>query len=198
MTGKAPRAVIITPTDAPAAVGADVADALTPGGGRKIPAGAAPPEHVRGLPGRTGMAGKGLLGLGIVLSGWALVGDYQRGDVSMGIGDALGFVGGGLEVAAIAVPGLAVGGVTAMTAGLVLGGLGIAVVSGVGGYRAYEAGDTPGAVVGGVGVAAGLAIAAGAAGIALGIAGAPVLLVVGIVAAVGVGAFHLGRYFDWW
>ena len=86
-----------------------------------------------------------------------------------------------------------------MTAGLVIGGIGLAAVSYVSMNRAAEAGDTPGVVAGGVGIGAGLAIAAGAIGIAAGsVVIAPVVLVVGIVAAIGVGIFHAGRYFDWW
>jgi hypothetical protein len=85
-----------------------------------------------------------------------------------------------------------------MTIGLAVGGLGIAVTSGVSGYRAIQAGDTAGAIAGGIGVGAGLAITAGAIGIAAGVAAAPVVLAVGIIAAVGVGIFHLSRHFDWW
>lgn len=197
MAGKAPRAVVITPTDTPANVGQEIRTATAPGGGRKIPTGAAPPEHVRGLPGGWGVAGKALTGIGFALSAWALWGDYQRGDVPMGVGDALSATGGGLEIYAIAGGGTILG-VSAMTAGLVIGGLGIAIASGVSGVRAYQAGDTAGAVAGGVGVAAGLAIAAGAIGIAAGVACAPVVLAVGAVLAIAVGVFHLGRHFKWW
>ena len=196
MTGKQPRAVIITPTDAPAKAGTDIAGAL--GRVRKPIPNAAAPQHIRGLPGPAGVGGRALTGVGLGLSIWALGTDIANGDVPMGIGDALGVIGGGLEVAAIAVPGLAIAGVSAMTIGLAVGGLGIAITSGVSGYRALEAGDTAGAVAGGVGVAAGLAITAGAIGIVAGVAAAPVLLVGGIVAAIGVGIFHAGRYFDWW
>ncbi|ASW53868.1 SpvB/TcaC N-terminal domain-containing protein [Plantactinospora sp. KBS50] len=199
MSGKRPQAVIITETDAPAAVGNAVRTATTPGGGRKIPAGAQAPEHVRGLPGRVGMVGKGLSVGGFALSAYALWGDYERGDWEMGVGDVLGTVGGGLELYAIAVPGATVVGVSAMTAGLVIGGLGLAAVSYVSMQRAAEVGDTPGVVAGAVGIGAGLAIAAGAIGIAAGsVVVAPVVLAVGIVAAIGVGIFHAGRYFDWW
>jgi RHS repeat-associated protein len=198
MAGKDARPVIITPTDAPASVGDDIRTALNPGRGRKIPTNAAPPKHVRGLPGAVGVAGKALTGVGFVLSAYALGGDYARGDVPMGIGDALGTTGGGLELYAIASPGAAIAGVSAMTAGLAIGGVGIAVTSGVSMVRSARAGDTAGTLAGGVGVGAGLAIAAGAIGIAAGVAGAPVLLALGAVAALGVGIFHAGRYFDWW
>jgi RHS repeat-associated protein len=196
MGSKSPRAVVITPTDAPPGVGPDIKAALA--GARKPVPNALAPEHVRGLPGKVGLAGKIGLGVGFAFSAYGLVGDVGRGDVPMGIGDALGVVGGGLEILAIAVPGAAAFGVTAMTAGLVIGGLGLAVVSAVGGYRAYEAGDTAGTIAGGAGVAAGLAIAGGAIMIVAGIAAGPVILAVGIVAAVGVGIFHAGRYFGWW
>jgi RHS repeat-associated protein len=198
MAGKAPKAVVITPTDAPADVGNAVRTATNPGGGRKIPAGAAPPEHVRGLPGRVGLGGRVLTGVGFGFSAWALWGDYQRGDWAMGIGDVLGVAGGGLEIYAIAVPGATVAGASALTVGLAVGGLGIAVASGVSGWRAYQAGDTAGAIAGGVGVGAGLAITAGAIGIAAGVACAPLVLAVGAIAAVGVGIYHVGKYFDWW
>ena len=112
-----PKAVIITPTDAPASAGAGVRTATRSGGGRKIPANAARPDHVRGLPGRAGAAGRFFTGFGTALAGWALLGDIERGDVPMGIGDAFSFVGGGLEIYAIAVPGAAIAGVSAMTAG---------------------------------------------------------------------------------
>jgi hypothetical protein len=91
-----------------------------------------------------------------------------------------------------------IAGASVMTIGLAVGGLGIAVTSGVSGYWAIQAGDTAGAIAGGIGVGAGLAITAGAIGIAAGVAAAPVVLAVGIKAAVGVGIFHLGRHFDWW
>ncbi|MEU5962081.1 SpvB/TcaC N-terminal domain-containing protein [Micromonospora parva] len=199
MAGKRSQAVIITETDAPASVGNAIRTATNPGRGRKIPATATTPEHVRGLPGRTGMAGKGLSVLGFGLSAFALWGDYQQGDWEMGVGDALGAVGGGLELYAIAVPGATVATVSAMTAGLVIGGIGLAAVSYVSMNRAAEAGDTPGVVAGAVGIGAGLAIAAGAIGVAAGsVVIAPVVLAVGIVAAIGVGIFHAGRYFDWW
>jgi RHS repeat-associated protein len=195
MTGKRPQAVIITPTDAPAGAGSDVATALNRG--RPIP-NAAPPEHVRGLPGRVGVGGRILTGAGFALSAYALWGDYERGDVPMGVGDGLGLVGGGLEIYAIAAPGATIAGASAMTVGLALGGIGIAVASAVSMKRAIDQGDTAGAIAGGVGVGAGLAIAAGAVGIALGVAAAPVVLAVGVVAAIGVGIFHLGRHFSWW
>ena len=199
MAGKRSQAVIITETDAPASAGNAIRTATNPGRGRKIPASATTPEHVRGLPGRTGMLGKGLGVVGFGLSAFALWGDYQQGDWEMGIGDAFGAVGGGLELYAIAVPGATVATVSAMTAGLVIGGIGLAASSYVSMNRAAEVGDTPGVVAGGVGIGAGLAIAGGAIGIAAGsVVIAPVVLVVGIVAAVGVGIFHAGRYFDWW
>ncbi|MFG2104616.1 SpvB/TcaC N-terminal domain-containing protein [Micromonospora echinaurantiaca] len=198
MTGKRPQAVIITETDVPAKAANEIRTATNPGPNRKIPANALPPEHVRGLPGRTGLAGNGLSIAGFGLSVYALWGDYQRGDWEMGIGDALGAVGGGLEVYGIFVGGT-IAGVSAVTAGLVIGGLGLAAVSYVSMNRAAEAGDTGGVVAGAVGIGAGLAIAAGAIGILAGsVVVAPVVLAVGIVAAIGVGVFHAGRYFNWW
>jgi RHS repeat-associated protein len=198
MAGKRPRAVIITPTDAPRSVSTDIGTSLNPGPGRKIPANALPPEHVRGFPGRWGTGARVLTGVGAGFSAYSLYNDIEQGDVPMAFGDTLGLVGGGLELYALAVPGATVAGFSAMTVGLVIGGLGISVTSGISAYRSFQAGDTAGGVVGLVGVGAGLAIAAGAIGIAAGIAGAPVLLAVGVVAAIGVGVFHLGRYFDWW
>jgi hypothetical protein len=59
-----------------------------------------------------------------------------------------------------------------------------------------RAGDTAGTLAGAVGMGAGLAITAGAIGIAAGIAEAPLLLAVGIGAALGVGIFHAYRYFS--
>lgn len=191
MKYKTPRAVIITPTETPASVADDLADALTPGSGRKIPVGSGPVEHVRGLPGILGAAGKVLTVAGTAFSAYALYGDYQKGDVPMGIGNALGTVGGGLEIYAMAT-GAKILGVSAMSAGLVVGGLGIAVTSAVSGYRAYKAGDTKGAWAGGIGVAAGLAMTAGV------VFGAPLVLAAGIIGAVGVGIFHAGRHFNWW
>ncbi|MEU6250686.1 SpvB/TcaC N-terminal domain-containing protein [Glycomyces sp. NPDC047010] len=198
LAGRNPRAVIITETDVPASITNDITTATNPGRGRRIPPGAQTPEHIRGFPGRAGTAARVLTGVGTALSAAALAYDIYQGDYAMAVGDALGTVGGGLELYALAVPGATVAGVSAMTAGLVIGGLGIAATSAVSGYRAYQRGDVPGVVAGAVGVGAGLAIAAGAIGIAAGIAGAPVLLAVGIVAAIGVGIFHLGRAFDWW
>ncbi|WP_198667711.1 toxin TcdB middle/N-terminal domain-containing protein, partial [Glycomyces dulcitolivorans] len=201
LSGRNPRAVIITETDVPVAVGDAITDALVPntrGRPRSVPAGALPPEHIRGFPGNAGAGARVLTGVGTALSAAALAYDIYQGDYAMAVGDALGTVGGGLELYALAAPGATVAGVSAMTAGLVVGGLGIAVTSGISGYRAYQRGDTAGVVAGAVGVGAGLAIAAGAIGIAAGIAGAPVLLAVGIVAAIGVGIYHLGDFFDWW
>jgi RHS repeat-associated protein len=198
LAGRNPRAVIITETDVPASITTDITTATNPGRGRRIPTGAQPPEHIRGFPGRAGTVGRVLTGVGTAFSAAALAYDIYQGDYAMAVGDALGTVGGGLELYALAAPGATVAGVSAMTAGLVVGGLGIAVTSGISGYRAYQRGDTAGVVAGAVGVGAGLAIAAGAIGIAAGIAGAPVLLAVGIVAAIGVGIYHLGDFFDWW
>ncbi|TIN77493.1 SpvB/TcaC N-terminal domain-containing protein [Mesorhizobium sp.] len=158
-------------------------------------------------------AGGALTGAGVGLSGYGLYNDIKEGDVPMGIGDALGVAGGGLELYALAhsgtlVGGATVGGVAALPLGIALSGAALAITSGVGGYRAYQRGDTAGAIAGGVGVVAGTALAAGggialasAAGIAMApalVAAAPVLIAVGAVLAIGVGIFHVGRYFDWW
>ncbi|MCG8475664.1 MAG: hypothetical protein MI784_09335 [Cytophagales bacterium] len=206
MTGKRPQAVIITETDAPAWVGDEIQEGYDRM--RRPPANSVDPEHVRGLPGRVGMATRGLTVLGTGASVWGLWNDIQRGDVAMGVGDTLGVAGGGLEIYAIASPGATVAGVSAMSAGLIVGGLGISVTSGISSVRSFRRGDTAGGVAGLVGVGAGVAITAGAgimaasaAGVAVGAfatAAAPLLLAFGVVAALGVGAFHLGRYFDWW
>ena len=186
MAGKSPQAVVITPTDAPASAGADIRagyDKI-----RKPVPNSVPPKHVRGLPGATGAVGRGLSVAGTGLSAFALGNDLANEDYSMAGGDALSTVGGGLELYAIASPGATVAGVSAMSAGLALGGVGIAVTSGISGVRSYQRGDYAGAIAGGVGVLAGLAITAGI------IFGAPALLVGGLIAAVGVGLFHLGRW----
>ena len=169
---------------------------------------------------RTGMrvGGAGLAVLGVGLSGYGLYRDIVEGDLAMGLGDSLGVIGGGLELYAVGastfgtagttVGGATVAGVAALPLGIALSGLAIGITSGVSGYRAYQRGDMAGAAVGAVGVAAGTALAvgggialAGAAGVAMApalIAAAPVLIAVGAVLAIGVGAFHLGRYFKLW
>ncbi|MBD2746700.1 VCBS repeat-containing protein [Microvirga sp. BT688] len=158
-------------------------------------------------------AGGALAAAGVGLSGYGLYNDIKEGDVPMGIGDALGVAGGGLELYALAnsgtlVGGATVGGVAALPLGIALSGAALAITSGVSGYRAYERGDTAGAVAGAVGVVAGTALAAGggiamasAAGVAMApalVAAAPVLIAAGAILAIGVGIFHVGRYFDWW
>lgn len=187
--GLAPQMVVVTRTDAPAALDGIIAAAQSRGA---VPAGALPPEHIRGLPGPTGTVGRSLSVAGTALSAYALYDDISNGDAPMAAGDGLSTIGGGLELYAIAAPGATVAGVSAMSAGLAVGGIGIAVASGVSSYRAFQRGDTAGGVVGLVGVAAGLAITIGV------IAGAPLLLAAGIVAAIGVGLFHLGRWLDFW
>jgi RHS repeat-associated protein len=186
--GRRPQAVIITPTDAPADAVRDINTALNPGKGRKIPSTALPPEHVRGFPKVAGGIGAGFTIGGTGLSAYALYGDIQRGDVPMGVGDTLSTAGGGLEIYALSTSGATVFGVSAMSAGLVAGGAGIAIASGVSAYRAWKAGDIPGAVAGAIGVLAGLAIMIGV------IFGAPLILLGGLIAALGVGLFHLGRW----
>jgi RHS repeat-associated protein len=186
MSGKQPQAVVITPTDAPPTAGADIRrgyDNIR----RPVP-NSVPPEHVRGLPGAAGTVGRGLTFGGAGLSAVALGADLARGDYSMAVGDAFSTAGGALEVTAILSPGATVAGVSAMSAGLVLGGVGIAITSGISGVRAYQRGDYAGAAAGAVGVLAGLAIVAGM------IFGAPALLIGGLIAALGVGLFHLGRW----
>ena len=204
MAGKQPKAVIITPTDAPSSVSTEIRTANVPGRGRKITPGAADPEHVRGLPGRIGMFGRGLTVAGFALSAWAVREDYQRGDWQMGTGDVFSAAGGGLETFALTPWGApaGIGGVSVMTIGLALGGIGIAAASGVSTSRAAKAGDTGGVIAGVAGVAAGTLITAGAVGLAavsLGfIAAAPlasVLLAAGLVLAAGVGIYHLWKAF---
>lgn len=186
MTGKSPQAVIITPTDAPASVGTEINQGFQRM--RNPPANALPPEHVRGLPGAAGALGKGLTVGGTAFSAYGLYNDIKNGDVPMGIADTLGVAGGSLEIYALAAPTATIAGASVMSVGLVVGGAGIAIGSGIGAYRAYQRGDTAGVVAGVVGVAAGLAIMAGV------IFGAPLLLAAGIIGAIGVGLFHLGRW----
>ncbi len=187
--GLAPQMIVITRTDAPAAVDAVIAAAQSRG---SVPAGALPPEHIRGLPGPAGVVGRGLSVGGAGLSAYALYDDISRGDAPMAVGDGLSTIGGGLELYAIASPGATVAGYSAMSAGLAVGGIGIAIASGVSAYRSFQRGDTAGGVAGLVGVAAGLAITIGV------VAGAPLVLAAGIVAAIGVGLFHVGRWLDFW
>jgi len=190
MGGKSLQAVIITPTDGPKNVGGDI-DAGYKGIRKPIPNSSAP-EHVRGIPGKVGTIGKGFTVIGSGFSAYSLVNDIREEDYSMATGDAISTTAGGLEVYAITTPGASIAGVSAMSAGIALGGIGIAVTSGISGYRAFKAGDNSGAVAGGVGVIAGAAVTIGV------VAGAPVLIVAGLVAASGVGVFHLGRYFEVW
>ena len=130
------------------------------------------------------MAARGLGILGAGLSAAALVNDIVKKDVPMGVADALGTAGGGLTVYALYASGAAL----AMSAGLVLGGAGTAIGSFISARRAFRKGDTAGGVAGIVGVLAGLAIVAGVA------FSAPLLLAAGIVGAIGVGLFHIGRW----
>ncbi len=150
------------------------------------------------------MFGRAATVAGFALSAWAVWGDYQHGDWQMGTGDVLGAAGSGLETFALTPlgAGAAIGGVSVMTIGLALGGIGIAVASGVSAYRAAKAGDTGGVIAGVAGVAAGTLITAGAVGLAavsLGLIAAaplaPVLIAVGIGLAIGVGIYHLAK---WW
>jgi len=181
--GKSPQAVIITETGIPSRVSNEIKTAINPGAGRKIPSNAVPPEHVRGLPGAAGKIGAGLSVVGTGLSGYALYKDVKRGDTSMAIGDGLSTVGGGLELSAAVLASRA-----AMTGGLATAGLGISITSGFGAYRSFQDGDNVGGAVGIAGVAAGIAITGGA------IFGAPLLLGAGLGVALGVGAFHFGRW----
>lgn len=186
MAGKAPQAVVITPTDAPATAGADIRRGYN-NISEPVP-NSVPPEHVRGVPGHVGTVGRGLTVGGTGVSGAFLVHDLYTGDYPMAGADAISTVGGGLEIYALAAPGATVAGVSAMSAGLALGGVGIAVGSGIGAYRAYKRGDTPGVVAGVIGVLAGIAIVAGV------IFSAPALLIGGLIAAAAVGIFHLCRW----
>jgi hypothetical protein len=141
-----------------------------------------------------GRVGRVLGPIGVGLSVFAFGGDLMRHDWSMAAGDALTVAGGGAELYALAVPGATIAGAAAVPVGLALGGVGLAVTSGISAYRAYKAGDTAGMVVGGVGVAAGVAITVGAIGVIAGVAAAPVVLAVGLVAAAGVGLYHLAKW----
>ncbi|MEL7159256.1 MAG: RHS repeat-associated core domain-containing protein, partial [Bacteroidota bacterium] len=187
-----PEAVVITRTDAPAAVADDFAHGANRARGgwtRNV-------QRVRGLPGVYGHVGRGLSVAGFGLSAYSLYNDIQTGDWAMGIADTLGTVGGGIELYAIAGgTGTTIAGASAMTVGVATAGVGLAIGSGISGYRAYQRGDTAGVAAGAVGVASGIAITAGIIG---GFAAAPVVLAAGIVGAIGVGIFHAGRYFDWW
>ncbi|MET3934839.1 SpvB/TcaC N-terminal domain-containing protein [Arthrobacter sp. OAP107] len=187
MAGKSPQAVVITPTDAPPSAGADIATGYNKIRG-PVPD-SIPPEHVRGLPGALGVAGRGLTVAGYALSAFALGSDLADKDYAMAGGDAVSTVGGGLEVYALASPGATAGaGVTAMTAGLALGGVGIAITSAISGIRAFRRRDFWGAFAGGVGLLAGAAITIGA------FFSMPAFLVGGLIAAAGVGLFHLQRW----
>ena len=186
MGGKSPQAVVITPTDAPASAGSDIR-----AGYKKIRRpvpDSVPPEHVRGLPGAVGAIGRGLTVGGTGLSAFAFVMSLVDRDYSMAGGDAVSTVAGGLQVYAIASPGATVAGVSAMSAGLAVGGVGIAITSGISGIRSYQRGDVAGAAAGGAGVLAGVAITAGI------VFSAPALLLGGLIAAAGVGLFHLVRW----
>ncbi len=181
--GKQPRAVIITETGIPKSASQEIKTALDPVNGRKIPPNAAEPKHIRGLPGAIGAVGKGLTVGGTILSGYATYTDIKEEDYGMAVGHGLMAGGGAAEIYAMAFASKA-----AMTGGLIAGGLGLSIASGIGSYRSFKSGDTTGGIVDAVGVAAGLAIAGGV------IAGAPVVLAIGAVAALGVGAFHLYRW----
>ena len=148
---------------------------------------------------------KCIIFLGAGVSAFSFGMDLGNGDYAMASGDGISTIGGGLEAYAILAPGATVAGLSAMTVGLAVGGIGIAVTSGISMSRAADRGDGRGAIAGFVGTAAGLSIAAGAAGLLLGaaaapllFAAAPVLIGAGIVAALGVGVFHIGRHFGWW
>ncbi len=173
-------------------------------------------RHSPGFRGAMRGVGTGLTAAGFGLSGYGLYRDIEEGDVSMGIGDAMGVAGGGLELYAAGhafasgttVGGATVAGVAALPLGIALSGVALGVTSGVSGYRSYQRGDAAGAVAGGAGVLGGGLLAAGggialasAAGVAMApalIAAAPVLIAAGAIIGLGVGAFHLGRYLSWW
>ena len=190
MAGKSPQGVVITPTDAPSTAGTEIRAGYdyVINNDPNVNPNAVPPEHGRGLPGRAGRIGTGFTIGGTGLSAYSLVNDIINEDYTMAVGDVISTAGGGLELYAIASPGATVAGVSAMSAGLAVGGIGIAITSGISGVRSYQRGDYAGAAVGAVGVLAGIAITAGV------IFSAPALLVVGLIAAVAVGLFHLGRW----
>ncbi|BAV06841.1 RHS repeat-associated core domain-containing protein [Filimonas lacunae] len=164
-------------------------------------------------------AGRVLGPIGAVLSVLALGNDLYHKDWSMAAGDSLTVAGGAMELYALyasagaaaasgttSAAAVTIAGVAALPLGLVVGGVGMAITSGISMKRAMDRGDTAGAVVGGVGIAAGASIAVGGAialagaavtGTAIA-AAAPVLIIGGAVAALGVGAYHLGKYFNWW
>jgi RHS repeat-associated protein len=187
MTGKNPQAVIINRTDAPASAEGDVGGALARVR-KPIPGTPEAPEYIRGIPGKGGVALRGLGVAGTGLSAYSLYRDFREGDVPMGIGDGLATAGGGLEIYAMTTAGATVGGVSAVAAGGVLAGAGIAVTSGVSAYREFKSGDYLGGAVDSVGVLAGLAIMAGI------IFAAPEILIAGAIVAAAVGLFHLVRW----
>ncbi|PTQ98228.1 RHS repeat-associated protein [Mucilaginibacter yixingensis] len=187
MGGKSAQAIIITPTDAPASVDADIAGAMARSR-RTLNNPTLPPEQVRGLPGRWGAASRGLSVVGTGLSAYSLYRDIRAGDAPMATADTLTTAGGGLEIYAFTTSGATVAGVSAASAGMVLAGAGIAIGSGISAYREFKAGDNLGGTVDLIGVAAGIAIVAGV------VFSAPALLIGGAIAALGVGLFHLGRW----
>lgn len=194
MQGKRAQAVIITPTDAPANVDWAIRRALDPSRSKNVPENAAPPEHIRGLPGKIGSFGNLLTGLGLAFTAYGLLVDYRRGDISMALGDSLGLAASSFQLYARLSPGALIAAsnaVTAVTAGIVLSGAGIAVTSGVSLYRAWKRRDFLRIGAGVVGVAAGVATMAGITGIAASLAWAP-LLAVGECTAFGVGVLGLG------
>lgn len=198
MAGKSSRAVIIVQTDAPRGVEDAIRSSMNSGQGRQIPANAAGPKSVRGLPGVVGTIGKVATVGGTIASGISLASNIKKGDTAMATGDAISVVGGGLQTYAIASPGAAVAGVSAMSLGLAVGGVGIATTFGVTTYRAAKAGDTRGTIAGSIGTVGGLGVAAGAVGVIAGVAAAPVVLAAGAVLAVGAGIYFGGRALGAW
>jgi RHS repeat-associated protein len=186
MEGKVPQATMIIPTDAPSSVEGDIRAGYD--GIRTPVPNSEAPEVIRGLPGSTGSVTKGLTYGGTALSVYSLYQDIQNEDYTMAAGDALSFIGGGLETYSILNSGAAIGGISAMSLGLATGGLGIAWTSGVSAVRSYQEGDYIGTGVGIVGVAAGLAVTVGV------VISAPVLVVGGLITAAAVGLYHLGSW----
>jgi RHS repeat-associated protein len=195
--GRAPRAEVVIPEDAPRGAEAAIEDALggrapqrRPNGsfidrGRPAIAGDTPIAS-RGLPLRARTFGAGLGALGFGLSAYSLVQDIRNADVAMGVGDAVSTAAAGTEVY-----GLLANSGGAMRFGLAGAGVGMMLTSGVRAYREFSEGDTLGGVVDTIGVVGGGMLLA-AAIIATGPIAAA-LAVGGVAVCLGVAAFHLFR-----
>lgn len=194
--GRAPRAEMVFPENAPPGAEAAVEGALEGRSGKGIGRGRArsaisgdTPIASRGLPRRARIGGGALAGVGLGLGLYSLWQDvtHEGGpDVPMAVGDTISVAGSGAEIY-----GLAGGGSLALRGGLIGAGLGMAITSGVRAYREFSEGDTLGGIVDTVGVLGGGMLIAAAL-----VASAPFaagLAVGGAVIALCVFAFHFLR-----